>query len=524
MPITNITIENFKGISDRVEIPIRPITLLFGANSAGKSTILQALLYLRELLERENADADRLMASGAAIDLGGFRQFVHGHEIQRKVRIGVDLAVDADGLPVHFNRSADTATDKVLAQAGLLTGIETAGAVLTVEWDHETERPWITAYEVRVNGSGIARISSAPGFTAEITWFNYDHAIFKQEDTDEASELNLAELIASVFIGFEVNGFFTPDLKVPLRTGVLPVWGREFPLLIDEEVVVDLRDLGIVRLILSQFFVGVGELVLGELRLIRHIGSFRDIPERRFNVRRSPASDRWANGAAAWDLLYNTDLEWFDRQSFESLGLGYRVDRQSYYEIPTDSAIGAFLIQSQRDEEIYLSELESLSIRREVENLEELQRVRLIDTARSIEVDPCDVGVGVSQVIPVVVGAMAPGYSILSVEQPELHIHPAVQCSLADVLAKAVIPSERCLLLETHSEHLMLRWLRRIREVHEDELPPGAPAIRPEYVAVLYVETGEKGQKITELPITEDGDFAKKWPKGFFEERADELF
>ena len=39
MPITEIIIENFKGVGARVEIPIRPITLLFGANSAGKSTV-----------------------------------------------------------------------------------------------------------------------------------------------------------------------------------------------------------------------------------------------------------------------------------------------------------------------------------------------------------------------------------------------------------------------------------------------------------------------------------------------------
>jgi len=45
--ITQITIENFKGISAPVTIPLRPITLLFGANSAGKSTIIQALHYAR---------------------------------------------------------------------------------------------------------------------------------------------------------------------------------------------------------------------------------------------------------------------------------------------------------------------------------------------------------------------------------------------------------------------------------------------------------------------------------------------
>ncbi len=66
--ITGITIENFKGISAPVTIPLRPITLLFGANSAGKSTITQAIHYARELLERNNADADVPIAGGNAID------------------------------------------------------------------------------------------------------------------------------------------------------------------------------------------------------------------------------------------------------------------------------------------------------------------------------------------------------------------------------------------------------------------------------------------------------------------------
>ncbi len=51
MAIKSITIENFKGIGDAVTIPIRPITLLFGKNSSGKSTVLQALRYLRLICE-----------------------------------------------------------------------------------------------------------------------------------------------------------------------------------------------------------------------------------------------------------------------------------------------------------------------------------------------------------------------------------------------------------------------------------------------------------------------------------------
>jgi AAA ATPase domain len=43
--ITGISIENFKGIRERVEVKLRPLTLLFGTNSAGKSSILHALQY-----------------------------------------------------------------------------------------------------------------------------------------------------------------------------------------------------------------------------------------------------------------------------------------------------------------------------------------------------------------------------------------------------------------------------------------------------------------------------------------------
>jgi AAA15 family ATPase/GTPase len=62
MRLIRIEIENFKGIGERQIVEMRPITLLFGPNSAGKSTILQALHYLREVLERGNVDPDVTIA------------------------------------------------------------------------------------------------------------------------------------------------------------------------------------------------------------------------------------------------------------------------------------------------------------------------------------------------------------------------------------------------------------------------------------------------------------------------------
>jgi hypothetical protein len=69
-----------------------------------------------------------------------------------------------------------------------------------------------------------------------------------------------------------------------------------------------------------------------------------------------------------------------------------------------------------------------------------------------------------------------------------------------------------------------LRLLRRIRETTENEVPPGAIGIEPTDVAVIYVQSTESGVELVPLPIDETGEFTTRWPKGFFDERAEELF
>ena len=80
------------------------------------------------------------------------------------------------------------------------------------------------------------------------------------------------------------------------------------------------------------------------------------------------------------------------------------------------------------------------------------------------------------------------------------------------------------MLVETHSEHIMLRLLRRIRETSENEFPPGAPSLTADQVAVIYSEQAADALKLTSLRIAADGDFIDRWPRGFFAERVKELF
>ena len=97
------------------------------------------------------------------------------------------------------------------------------------------------------------------------------------------------------------------------------------------------------------------------------------------------------------------------------------------------------------------------------------------------------------------------------------------------MFVRAVQPDEspytaKSLLVETHSEHIMLRLLRRIREASADELPPGVTGLRAEDVSVIYVEGVDDGVSFRPLRVDQDGEFLDHWPKGFFEERAGELF
>ena len=79
----------------------------------------------------------------------------------------------------------------------------------------------------------------------------------------------------------------------------------------------------------------------------------------------------------------------------------------------------------------------------------------------------------------------------------------------------------RMFIIETHSEHLLLRILRRVRETAVKQAPAGLELL-PDGVAICYIEAREGGAEIQHLRIDEDGRFMDRWPHGFFPERMRE--
>lgn len=125
-------------------------------------------------------------------------------------------------------------------------------------------------------------------------------------------------------------------------------------------------------------------------------------------------------------------------------------------------------------------------------------------------VDLTSVGVGVSQVLPVlVVCLLAEPGDVVMLEQPELHLHPALQMRLADFLV-ACVESGRQIIVETHSEHLVNRLRRRVAEDDGDDVRV--------LVRIVFAERDAKGHtSFRASDINPLGGLSEDWPDGFLD-------
>ena len=116
------------------------------------------------------------------------------------------------------------------------------------------------------------------------------------------------------------------------------------------------------------------------------------------------------------------------------------------------------------------------------------------------------------------------GLTACFIQQPELHLHPALQAALGDVFIEAS-GGRNQLVIETHSEHLLLRLLKRVRQTHHKVGIAPELRLKPEDLCVIYFDPQADGTTdVRRLRVTPEGDFMDRWPNGFFEERGKELF
>ena len=137
-------------------------------------------------------------------------------------------------------------------------------------------------------------------------------------------------------------------------------------------------------------------------------------------------------------------------------------------------------------------------------------------TIGGVESSLADVGFGVSQVLPVVTMLLSvPEGSIILLEQPELHLHPNAQAALADFMLYAAEARNLQLIVESHSEHIVRRFQRRIAE-------EGSAFATPEKIKMYYCESGKTGSTVSEVEVDRFGQISK-WPERFMGDISGDL-
>jgi predicted ATPase len=137
----------------------------------------------------------------------------------------------------------------------------------------------------------------------------------------------------------------------------------------------------------------------------------------------------------------------------------------------------------------------------------------IVDDQSPTERNLTNVGVGVSQLLPVVVICLRAerGDSVF-IEQPELHLHPAPQQALGDFLLAMSI-SGRQLIIETHSEYLVNRLRLRIAQDDAETVSS--------LVKLIYAERRDGKTQFRSIKPNAYGSF-DDWPENFFDQAPKE--
>jgi predicted ATPase len=430
--LTGLRLTNFKSWDDTGQVRLAPLTIFFGRNSSGKSSLIQSLLLMKQTAE--SLDPGQVLQLGGRetyVDLGTYLDLVKDHDGHHDVGMTFSWQTRE---PVKLRRGSANSdaleTDifrfftNIAQESGVLGEIfvqrmdYTIGAAgdRTVGMRRRRED-----YEITSRGLNLRRRAKVP-----------DHL------PDPIKCYGFPDAASAVF----QNADFLAELS-------------------------------------HQF----DELMSS----ISYVGPLRDRPRRRYQWQGSSPTfvgPRGENTVAAILAARRLNRTIKARGFEENLGYWLKhmglIERFAVVEIGSGTG---------------------------------LYELRVSVAGSSTGVSVTDVGFGVSQVLPVLVQVFysTPGTPVI-LEQPEIHLHPAAQSALGDVLLGAVKDNGTQLIVETHSEHLLHRIQRRIAEEE----------ISKDNVALYFIEAADGRSEIQELKLDEYGNITN-WPQDFFGDEIGDL-
>lgn len=465
----DITINNFKAINKETTFNINDINIITGKNSGGKSTLLQALLLIKQSVE-SNDPHKPLKLNQPYVALGKFRDISTSNCNHGRIHFKLTFRDDDIKALKMENRKG-----KEVSRLEVSFDIES----VKQKYDY---KDYINSYKIKITdlsgNNHSLELRRKRGLLYEIETNSYDYfvldlGLLNFDDVDDVVQNNTAsEQIKTSLANISFKGLFPRDVTFRDARQAFFSHRLHFP-----------------ENIINEF-----------LATIYYIGPLRESPKNYYYSEEEYITGVGTKGEYTPQLLakkINSEVEnvILDKNG-NPTGILFN---QSFIDAIRYWACDVFKLAK------------NIEIKAEPNGV--IYRI-MIKNGSNKSYPINNVGFGVSQLLPIIVqGLILPKNSLLLLEQPEIHLHPSLQAKLFDFILSLQKKGINTL-VETHSDHFITRLRRRIVEDNTNEVSNS--------INLTFV--GEKdGMQNYELLNMDDMGNLTYWPEGFFDQYESDI-
>lgn len=530
--ITKIHSTNYKAFDD-FELELKPITILLGANSCGKSAIINSLLMLSQTCESINMSDSPLRLNGKRVGMGEPLNIIKDKNPKKKLTFNLQIPISND-LRRSISALSNDLIDFHVNMANVLTRVygednrlnkynrfrrEFLGGIyfqadksdkdflkklnsylkkiisLYREEPKKLKNKRRGMYGEIYNYLDNIPLSQIEHCLSEIVTIppgklcatNVEYQFSYKKDNFEISQLTLKNSSSDVIARIENNGKLKLNSDI-IKDNLIYKAKKAFFEIIDTKAFNPIK---------------IDNTTRSTISFIRKLNN----PLSYFLAMTIKLSiDNLISKLIDNSVNHVTPLRAFPQRY-------YLLDKSIHHE-KLDSSSGTELAEVLKNNPKILDEINKylieFNIQINIDKVNDIIHKIVVNQNSSIKLELTDVGFGISQVLPILVQALiSPEGSLTIIEQPEIHLHPKMQAWLTDALVNIALNGNKKFLIETHSDTIIRRLRLRIVDPKSK--------LNSDNVSICHLERNyeKKCSELTNVKINEKGEI--KYPDGFMD-------